>query len=208
MANPSHRPYWMAAIKGEPVNWKELFSGYQATVDWPGCSFYKQLMVEYPDAKVLLSVRDPEAWYQSCINTIHKISQTFPMSAARRLLPFLPFSKLSQVPVQLIWEQTFDHRFTDKTHALAVLQRHVEEVKKYVSPDRLLVYDVKEGWKPLCHFLGVPVPADKPFPRLNDTKEFQQIIKRVQIISGAALGIAALGTVGVARWLLRSARCA
>jgi hypothetical protein len=73
----------------------------------------------------------------------------------------------------LIWERTFQGRFEDRDYAIGVFNRHVDEVKRAVPPDRLLVYDVREGWAPLCSFLGVPIPEGVEFPRLNDTASFQ-----------------------------------
>lgn len=202
IANPRHARFWLAALNGEAVNWKEFFASYQSTVDWPACHFYRQLMAEYPDAKVLLSVRDPESWYKSCRNTIFKISHSVPVSIIRKLLPWMPFAAPGKVANRMIWEQTFANRFTDKTFALEVFNRHIEEVKQYVKPERLLVYDVKQGWEPLCSFLGVPVP-DKPFPRLNDTQEFQRNIKRAEIMSSAILGLGAVGIAALIRRLSR-----
>lgn len=202
IANPRHARFWLAALNGEAVNWKEFFASYQSTVDWPACHFYRQLMAEYPDAKVLLSVRDPESWYKSCRNTIFKISHSVPVSIIRKLLPWMPFAAPGKVANRMIWEQTFANRFTDKTFALEVFHRHIEEVKQYVKPERLLVYDVKQGWEPLCRFLGVPVP-DKPFPRLNDTQEFQRNIKRAEIMSSAILGLGAVGIAALIRRLSR-----
>ncbi len=203
ISHPEHLGHWLAALDGEAVDWKAFFAGYQSTVDWPGCHFYRQLMDEYPDAKVLLSVRDPEAWYASCRNTIYKISHTFPINLVRKLMPWLPFAGAGKVATRMVWEEVFANRFEDKAYALEVFHRHNEEVKRYVKPDRLLVFDVKQGWEPLCRFLDVPVPTDKPFPRLNDTPEFQKRIKRARIVSSALLGAGVLGSVALGRWLVR-----
>lgn len=203
LEHPEHAKGWMAAADNQPVDWKHFLRNYQASVDFPGCAYYKEMMVAFPDAKVLLSVRDPEAWYESCRNTIFKITQVFPVALARKLMPWLPFAAPGRIASRMIWQQTFDNRFADKAYALEVFHRHIEEVKQYVKPERLLVFDVKEGWEPLCRFLEVPVPKDKPFPRLNDTQEFQQNIKRVQIMSSAALGLGAVGTIALLRWLGR-----
>ena len=203
ISHPQHLSHWLSAIDGQAVDWKAFFADYKSTVDWPGCHFYRQLMEEYPDAKVLLSVRDPEAWYASCRNTIYKISHTFPVDLVRKLLPWLPFAGPGKVATRMVWEQVFANRFEDKAYALEVFHRHNEEVKRYVKPDRLLVFDVKEGWEPLCRFLNVPVPKDKPFPRLNDTPEFQSRIKRAQIVSSVILGAGVLGAAALVRWLLR-----
>ena len=170
--NPTHAAIWRAAAEGKSVDWDALLEGYQATVDWPGCTFYQELMERYPDAKVLLNVRDPEAWYKSMTNTVYKMTQLgFPQSLIPRLVPRIRgLSKMAHI---LIWQNTFDKRFADKAHAVKVFSDHIAEVKRVVPAEKLLVYEVKEGWAPLCAFLEVPVP-DEPFPRLNDSAAFNQ----------------------------------
>jgi len=159
--NPGADEQWGAIARGEPVDLKTVLEGYQATVDWPACAVYKELMQIYPEAKVLLTVRDPEKWYESARKTIYQVA------ADRKLLS--PHARMINA---LIWEGTFDGRFEDKDYAIAVFLQHIEEVKRLVPVEKLLVYDVKEGWEPLCTFLGVEVPVDTPFPHLNDRLEF------------------------------------
>jgi hypothetical protein len=184
---------WDAAGRGEPVDWDKLFAGYQATVDWPGCSFYRELLGQYPEAKVILTVRDPERWYDSADQTIYYVRNAFPawiaivsprMSVFRRMLD------------RIVWDGTFQGRFEDRAFAIDVFNRHNEQVRRDVPADRLLVYEVREGWEPLCTFLGVPVPEGKPFPHLNDAAEFRARIRRgarvVRAIGYAVLGLAAL----------------
>ena len=173
--NPSHVGLWTDAAEGRPVDWKRLFQGYEATVDWPACTFYKELMQAFPDAKVLLSVRDPEKWYESAYNTIYGSLRAFPFNVIRHVVP--PARRMSRMVDGIIWNGTFKGRFEDKPFAIECYNRHIEDVKKHVPADRLLVYEVKEGWEPLCRFLGLEVPQDKPFPRLNDTADFQRMIR-------------------------------
>ncbi|MEM7344463.1 MAG: sulfotransferase, partial [Chloroflexota bacterium] len=78
----------------------------------------------------------------------------------------------------IIWNGTFDGKFLDKAHTINVFNQHIEEVKRYVPPERLLVYEVKQGWGPLCRFLDVPIPEDKPFPYLNDKERWHQRVNR------------------------------
>ena len=152
-----------------------LFQGYQATVDWPGCTFYAELMRRYPEAKVVLSVRDPERWYESARQTIYYVRQAFP-----RWMPlFFPRMRgFHRMLDRLVWDGMFQGRFEDKAFAIEVFNRYNEQVRRVVPPDRLLVYEVREGWEPLCAFLGVPVPEGKPFPHVNDTAEFRSRIQR------------------------------
>ena len=171
-AHPQHVPVWQAAADGQKVDWDALFEGFQATVDWPGCTFYQELMEHYPDAKVLLSVRDPDAWYKSASETIYQMSQRgFPALLVLRFVPRL--RRFVKMVTRLIWQDTFHDRFSDRAYAISVFNEHIAEVKRTVPPEKLLVFEVKEGWEPLCRFLEVPVP-DKPFPRLNDSAAFRR----------------------------------
>ena len=151
MEHPEHAKYWDAASKGKPVDWDALFEGYQSTLDWPGCSYYKDLMQRYPEAKVLLTVRDPEKWYQSAQKTIFR-----PPGDWRDVLRFLlrPQQLRSGFIVQrILFKGTFSGKTKDKAHTIRVFKDHIEEVKRTVPKERLLVYNVKEGWGPLCTFL-------------------------------------------------------
>jgi hypothetical protein len=173
-SHPGHAALWDSAARGETVDWREIFAGYQSTVDWPGCTFYKELMQTYPDAKVLLTVRDPEKWYESAQNTIYQVTNRMQTPPIRLLLRLLRpnVRQTAQMINTLIWEGTFNGNFEDKQQAIEIFNQHIEDVKKYVPPERLLIYNAKEGWEPLCAFLGVEVPKDKPFPHLNDRDSF------------------------------------
>ena len=187
-AHPDHADFWVAAWHGEPVDWDGVLGDYEATVDWPACTFYKELMRRNPEAKVLLSVRDPERWYESTRSTIYELTFT---------------GRRSSLAKDIIWQGTFDGRFEDKSYAIEVFERHNEEVKRHVPRENLLVYEVKEGWGPLCEFLDVPVP-DEPFPYLNDTAQMQRGIKSIKALS-VVLPVA-LSVATVLVLLLRRAR--
>lgn len=164
--HPEQAPFWGRAARGEPVDWEEVFANYRSSCDWPSCAFYKQLAARYPVAKVILTLRDPHAWYMSVCNTILPAMKG-PMFApdGTKVGPPGDFAPL------LIGEKTFHNDFT-KENMVAVFNRHNEEVKRTIPPERLLVFEAAQGWEPLCRFLGVPVPA-KPFPRTNTTEEFK-----------------------------------
>ena len=168
--HPEHVEQWETAVRGEPVDWEEMFAGYLATVDWPGAAFYKELMEAHPEARVLLSVRDPHRWYESTKNTIYATVNPSPEMIAA----VGPAPRLNN---ELIWKRTFGENFEDRQHAIEVFERHNEEVKEHVPADQLLVYEVKEGWEPLCDFLGIETPKGKPFPHLNDTDSFQTMVR-------------------------------
>jgi Sulfotransferase domain len=171
--NPEHIPFWEQASRGEKVDFAALFEGWPSVVDWPACSFYRELMELYPDAKVVLSVRDPERWYQSCLATIYPAStQAPPVSDPDKSDSAEPEFVGPEFINRLIWQGTFHGRFEERDYAVELFNRHTAEVRQHVPPDRLLVFDVKEGWEPLCNFLGVPVPPDQPFPHLNDRASY------------------------------------
>ncbi len=198
-ANPRDAEVWRAAWRGEPVDWDAMLGPYEAAVDWPACTFYAELMERYPEAKVLLSVRDPERWYESTRTTIYELSRVLAGSRTARvafgLVSLLTFGGFARTGAgdEIIWNGTFDGRFEDKTHAIEVFERHNEGVRRRVPPERLLGYEVREGWGPLCEFLGVPEP-DGPFPRLNDAAEMRRgirILRALSVAVPAALGLLA-----------------
>ena len=172
--DPEPLPYWVAAANGERIDWTEALEGWESSVDWPGCTFWEEMAETWPDAPVLLSVRDPEAWYRSCLNSIHAAKE---MALAGELEggdEEGPSPEVVGMINNLIWNGTFKGRFLEKDYALEVFHRHNEDVKAKVPADRLLVYEIKQGWEPLCEFLDVDVP-DTPMPHLNDTESFRNM---------------------------------
>jgi len=196
-AHPEHTSFWLSAWRGEPVDWEGVLGGYEAAVDWPACTFYEELMERHPEAKVLLSVRDPERWYDSTRSSIYELSKFMARSPVFRVI-FTVFSLLSSrkptrgsLAYEIIWDGTFDGRFEDRAYAIEVFERHTEEVRRRVPPGRLLVYEVGQGWGPLCEFLGVPEP-DEPFPRLNEAAEMRRSVRIVRAIALAPYALLAL----------------
>ncbi len=163
--HPEHVPLWAAAHRGEPVDWEKLYDGYRASVDWPSCNLWREHAALYPAAKVILSVRDPNSWYDSVMNTIYVASTTMRKSADPTMQRFGEFA------CKITWEGLFDNRMQDRAHVIGVYNAHVERVKATIPKSRLLVFDAKQGWAPLCRFLDVDVP-DEPYPRVNTTEDF------------------------------------
>lgn len=198
LERPERARDWMEAADGGPADWDRILAGYRSTVDWPGTYFWRELVDAYPGARVVLTVRDPAAWYDSAAGTIFRATLRSSRPLARLLLRLgRPRALREFTPMvrRLIWDGTFDGRFADRDHAIRVFERHGEEVRRRVPADRLLVLDVGQGWEPLCAFLGVPVP-DEPFPRVNDAKTFRrrQRVAALRTLAAPAL----LGTAAVA----------
>ena len=166
--NPEHVPFWNAAADGANVDWDALFAGYGSSTGWPGCTFHGELLQRYPEVKVVLGVRDPDAWYASVAHTIHRTLR----SRSGRLQPAHALFE------RLVWQRTFDGRFDDRAHAIEVFEAHNARVRASVPASRLLEHDPGEGWEPLCAFLGEPVPAE-PFPCFNDRASFEEIARRL-----------------------------
>jgi Sulfotransferase domain len=166
---------WERALDGQGP-WEEIFSGFGSTVDWPGGYFYRELMEVYPDAKVLLSVRDPERWEPSFRETVwnmgHGESLIRLLSSARGQVDPRWRRYLALVD-RMFWsdEGTFANGHERPEQLIAQFERHNEQVKATVPPERLLVWEVSEGWDPLCEFLEVDVPGE-PLPHVNDRETF------------------------------------
>jgi len=164
--NPGQLPAWQAVARGETVDWDRVFEGYRAQADWPGARVWRELCRHYPEAKVVLTVRDPDEWFDSVQATI------VPFLAARGTHTSPHADAIAHMGQELIAVQVFQDRLSDREHATRVFREHVAEVQATVPADRLLTFDLRQGWEPLCAFLGVPVP-DMPFPKTNSSKEFR-----------------------------------
>ena len=163
--NPHLLPDWEATARGEKPDWDSVFAGYRSQVDWPGARVWSELAHHYPQAKVILTIRDADEWYDSVEKTI------LPFVAGRGKHNGDHPNAIAEMAHQLIVEQVFDGRLDDRRHAISVFNAHNAEVRDTIDPARLLVFDVREGWDPLCTFLGVPVPSVS-FPRLNSSRQF------------------------------------
>lgn len=155
---PDDIAVWERAAAGEMPDWHAFFDGWVACVDWPGCSFWAELAAAFPDALVVLSLRDAEVWWQSASGTI------FP--ATRRAQPG-PWRRMFET----LLEQRFDPRIDQREPSIAAYERHNAAVRAGVPAARLLEWHPGDGWAPLCRALDVAEPAI-PFPHTNTTAEF------------------------------------
>ena len=156
-AQPQSAGLWVEAAKGRP-DWEAIFAGYQSVVDYPGAQFWRELVAYYPQAKVLHTVRDPDQWFDSTQVTIFS-----PEGPARRPGSMTEFFN--------IFLNSFGGHLHDRAFMTDHFRKHTSEVVRAIPAERLLVYEVSQGWGPLCEFLGVPVPGE-PFPAQNSRAEF------------------------------------
>lgn len=158
---------WQAISDGAAPDWDEVFQGYSAQVDWPGAAYWREIATHFPQAKVILTTRDPDAWYDSMLQTIVPSatvgSEVDPDPAGRAG---------SEIIRKVALERIFQGRIFDRAYALDCFARHRQDVIDSIEPGRLLVFDVREGWEPLSTFLGCNVP-DLPFPSGNSVAEFR-----------------------------------
>jgi Sulfotransferase domain len=160
--------HWLAAAEaGGDVDWSVIFDGYRSTLDWPTIYFWEQLIAAYPDAKVLLTARDPETWWDSHVQMFQR-SVEFEAGLTDEQRQSAEVSGFARMQAALAKTALpyFDGRVSDKAHCQQVFHDHYERVRRTVPAERLLVYRVQEGWEPLCRFLDVDQP-DEPFPQVN-----------------------------------------
>jgi hypothetical protein len=171
-AAPESTAHWERAARGENIDWEAIYGDFRSTMDWPGARFWRELLANYPSARVILSTRDPERWYASAHQSIYQANLVSRASE----LGYDPLARRRcELVNSIVWDGTFHGRFDDKEYALQVFDEHYAAVRRDVPADRLLEYEVGQGWQPLCDFLGVPVP-DEPFPQLNDRTSFSALL--------------------------------
>lgn len=159
---PVQLPPWLDAVAGNP-DWNQIYDGYESAVDWPTAGFFRELFAEYPDAKFVHTERDPERWAESFGSTIYKL-----------------LANISETPPEMhewlsmvvdVIEKTGFPPGLDHDALVERFVSHNNTVRECIPADQLLIFEVKQGWEPLCKFLDVPVPDDD-FPRTNDRQEF------------------------------------
>ena len=163
---PQTMPLWIAAANGAN-NWDQLFEGYRSMVDWPGCNYWRELAAYWPDAKVLHTTRDPEAWFESTQATIFN-----PATLERFAAPGVGADFFAAFLGEL------RPRLSDRAFLIDHFLRHEAEVKATIPAERLLVYPVGSGWGPLCAFLGVAEPAE-PYPSENARGDFGKKVEEM-----------------------------
>ena len=177
--NLDHMDYWQEAMKTGRTDWDVLFAGYEACVDWPATYYWRELTAFYPDAKVLLSIRSAESWLKSIQATI------FPTLQGVSDMPSGILRDRREMTYEIIARRTFEERLGDRDYLIAAFNRHIEDVQNEISSDRLLTYDVAEGWGPLCEFLDVDIP-ESAFPATNTMAEFQERARERERAAAAA----------------------
>ena len=159
---PTQVPLWAAAA-ADRADWARIYSGYHSAVDWPTACFFRELAAEYPQAKFVLTLRDPERWADSFAATIYKLLQGR-HEAPEEMRAWLEMA--ADVIARTGFPPGLEH-----DELVRAFVSHNDAVQEAIPADRLLVFEVKQGWRPLCDFLDAPIP-DADFPRTNHREEF------------------------------------
>ncbi len=167
--SPAQLVHWQNIAARRPVNWDEVYAGFNSTVDWPGAHVWRELAAHYPDAKVILTVRPEADWWNSFSKTINMVI------AGRGHIPDPHVRGCMEMGHEIVFQQCFGGA-TDQPSILSAYRRRIEEVRAAIPPSRLLEFNVAQGWGPLCAFLGVPAP-ETPFPRTNSVEDFWKTVR-------------------------------
>jgi len=183
LKNPEYIHYWINAAEGS-ADWDKIYSGYSATVDNPGCNYWKELAAHYPEAKVILTTRDTNTWFESTNETIHSVEFA-------RFMKNSPFGEMIQ---KTMWDR-MENRMQDRDFMMKFFDKRSAEIIDSIPPKRLLVYQVSDGWEPLCEFLDLPAP-DTDFPRINSRNETKMLLASMIAASGDQLNDSAMAEAG------------
>jgi hypothetical protein len=170
VVHPEQVAHWQALAAGQAVDWNAVFAGYRSQVDWPGAHVWRELAASFPQAKVVHTVRPEDAWWSSFSKTIGKLM------TAHGAMPMPPhIHDILNAWDTLAGQGTFGGKYADRDTALRAYRLRTEQVRDAIPPERLLVFDVAQGWEPLCRFLNVPVP-DTAFPHHNLKADFWEVL--------------------------------
>lgn len=197
--NKSHLDFWRKVANTEPGtqhDWEQVFSKYTAAVDNPACCVWRELLVAYPDAKVLLTVhsRGDEAWYESTMDTIYFTETMWQFKVLEFATAF--GRKFGDMSRKLVWQRSHKGTMNNRDKAIAHYHQHITDVKAAVPADRLLVFSADHGWDPLCEFLGVPAP-ELEFPNVNDRAAIKKTLSKLTRGAYVILGLGSAAFVGL-----------
>ena len=157
---------WQQVAVSQDTDWKAIFSEYRSQVDWPGAYYWKELIQTFPKAKVILTYRDPVSWYNSFSETIIKANMLGPT-----LDPDPHTRAMAELVDKIVFKKTFNDHQCDRNLAISKYLSHMSQVLQSVPKDNLLLFNITDGWLPLCNFLNKPVPKAN-FPESNSMQEF------------------------------------
>lgn len=159
----AHLPLWLDSARGNP-RWDEIFAAYKSSTDYPGCMFWRELVAKYPNAKVVLTTRDPDKWFESVTATVMSPEHRQRLEGDPAMAEFFRLT---------VFTGDLEQRLGDRAKMIEYFNAWNQAVIDEVPADKLLVYAAADGWEPLCAFLGVPVSSE-PYPRVNSREEMAE----------------------------------
>ena len=165
MENPAQPAYWKSIAAGEHVDWADVFEGYHSQVDWPGAHVWAKTAIAFPDARIIHSERPEDDWWNSFNSTIGK----FFVNADNLELP-AHIKEIFETMNNWLIKETFED-FRDRDSAIKAYRLNNQKVRDTIPSERLLIFNVADGWEPLCRFLELPIPGTA-FPHRHPKKEF------------------------------------
>ena len=163
--NPNHINFWSKVLEKQNADWQEFFQPHNSTVEWPAVSFLSQILAAFPEAKLVLTLRDPDDWYESAADTIFdalEISLHNPNPDQQDQARFAR---------RLILRRVFSNKYKDNDFVLGIYKRQISSAIEQVPREPLLLYCISEGWESLCAFMEIEPPG-KPLPWVNKRAEF------------------------------------
>lgn len=171
--DPSQDPQaFEAAYHTRTADWDKIFANYDAAVDWPSAEFWPELLQQYPDAKVILTVREPNDWYTSVGKTIKEWPMDPTITWPDRMLK-------TRAMARVIVKEGALKAYEDKDTMISKFLENIDRVKEMVPRDQLLIFQPSDGWEPLCRFLNITTP-DTEFPRCNRGEDFLDRLRWVR----------------------------
>jgi hypothetical protein len=167
-----HLPLWVESAKGKP-QWDTIFANYRSTTDYPGCMFWRQLVAKYPDAKVILSTRDADKWFESGAATVFSSEHRKMFEGNPQMAEFFELTVFGDL----------ESRLGDRAKMIDYFNAWNQAVIDEVPADKLLVHRSSDGWEPLCEFLGVAVPTES-YPRVNSREEMTRRTGQIETQAG------------------------
>lgn len=157
-SRPELASLWNRHRRGMRADWLAELGEFGSCVDWPGCWQWREFAELWPEAKVLLTVRDAKSWYDSALGSIHIWTGPGKDVGPPEVADLLA----------AVWDEHFGgwQGFLDRERAIAAYEAHVADVRRNCPSHRLVEWQVSHGWRSLCDGLDVAIP-DSPVPHLN-----------------------------------------
>lgn len=179
LQHPEQATLWTQVFSGDPIDWDDVFAGYRSATDAPSCFVALKLAERYPDAKIILSIRSAESWWESARATVMSDANREGMMRSPNAALIGPMmAKMREYFGRDGEDPALDPERPDRDSAIAAFDRHNERIRESIASERLLVFEAGQGWDPLCEFLGVPVP-DREYPKANTRQDFHEMVSRI-----------------------------